>query len=376
METLRAPANSIGYLAPERLANLSEKYWSAHEFCFYLHDQLLHLLRQFEQSGAHNIAAEAVRKAVASYKEPFADIDLLDFMKANGLEKLYEHHLLSHATLAITADMLNFLYEALSAFEKRKFSVGFSLLRKPFKEHLLFLSWVLADKDDFLGRFEFNNHKTLNNLGKDKKIEIFSAAAKATAFPEMFCGELIWGIIFSKTSPNSFEPLFQKATHLVTSMGELLKTEDRSLNFIFSDSSVDYFHDRLYQFLPYILIFTIHVGLEVFGRIHKINKLTYTHLIFTSIGCYEALFGNARSQKIAKLLNKTFSEILKCTHCKRAFRISKSNAIELLLKEQIYCKHCRLSSPLPLYWLFGQTNVSVNNEGVEDASDSPFSYLS
>lgn len=358
----RTSSRPIGYLDANRLVNIPREHWNAHEFSFYLHDQLLQMLVQYEQSGVHNVVVEALRKAAIGHEERFEDLDILGFMKANGFMKPYEHHILSHVSLAVTGDLLNFLYEALSAFEKRKFSVGFSLLRKPMKEHLLFLCWLLADKDDFLARFEANNHATLNNLSKERKVEIFAEAITKIATPSMFNADLIWDIIYSKNNTNSFEPLFQRATHLVTSMGDLLKTEDRSLNFVFEHPGDNQFFNRLYSFLPYILIFTVQVGLEVFNRIHRANKLTYSHLVVTTMGCYEALFSGSRAQNVAKILNKAFHNFLKCAHCKKSLHITKGNGIELFLKEHMECTHCSLSSPVPLYWLFGLANFSVTSE--------------
>jgi hypothetical protein len=318
---------------------------------------------------------EAFRKAVKGHEEKFEDVNILDFLKQHDLVKPYEHHILSHVSLGIMADMLHFLYESLTAFEKRKFSVGFSLLRKPLKEHLFFLCWLLADSSDFITRFESNNHETLNHVSKDRKIHIFSDAIQKLATPSLFSADLVWHMVYSKNHGNSFEPLFQRATHLVTSMGDLLKTEDYSLNFIFEHPYDDYFFDRLYSNLPYLLILAIQIGLEVFNRIHEANKLTYSHLVITTMGCYEALFMDARSQKIANMLNSNLKKLLKCAHCKATIRITKKNAVGLFLQEHAFCAKCGLFSPVPLYWLFGQANLNVvhvdeRQDGAMDGKES------
>lgn len=358
--------SSIGFIEFDRLANIPPRHWKTHEFCFYLHDQLLHMLVQYEQSGAHNSVVEAFRNAVKGHEEKFEDVDILDFLKKHALVKPYEHHILSHVSLGIMSDMLNFLYEALTAFEKRKFSVGFSLLRKPLKEHLFFLCWLLADSSDFISRFEANNHETLNHVSKDRKIQIFSDGIQKLATPSLFSADLVWNMVYSKNHTNSFEPVFQKATHLVTSMGDLLKTEDYSLNFIFEHPYDDYFFDRLYSNLPYLLILAIQIGLEAFNRIHEANKLTYSHLIITTMGCYEALFMDGRSQRVAKMLNNTLKELLNCAHCKAKIRITKKNAVGLFLQEHAVCSKCGLLSPVPLYWLFGLANLNVVHVGDEE----------
>ena len=148
---------SIGIVDADRLGLIPKRYWKAHEFCFFLHDRLVELLVEYEVSGVHNILVDAFKEAITGHEKEFEDIDILEFMKKHDMVKPYKHHLVSHLVLGLTADMLHFLYEALRCFEKRKFSVGFATLRKPLKEHLLFLAWLLADQEDFLTRFEGNN---------------------------------------------------------------------------------------------------------------------------------------------------------------------------------------------------------------------------
>lgn len=317
------------------------------------------MLTQYEQSGAHNAVMAAFEDAIRGHEKEFEDIDILDFMKKHDLVQPYKHHIMSHVVLGLTADMLHFLYEALRAFEKRKFSVGFSLLRKLLKEHLFFLSWVLSDDDDFIKRFEANNHETLNNVTKERRLDIFAHAIARLATSELFDSTLLWEMIYSKNHSNGFEPTCQRATHLITSKGDLLRTEDYSLNFVFEYPGNDHYYEFLYSKLPYILIFIVQVALELFNQIHVINRLTYSHLVFTTMGCYEALFLDGRSQAIAKMLNRQLRELLTCVHCEAAITITKRTAPALYLMEQVECKSCGLSTPVPLYWLFGKAKVNI-----------------
>jgi hypothetical protein len=45
------------------------------------------------------------------------------------------------------------LFEALSCSRKEKLAVTFALLRKPLRENLLYLEWLLADPEELLTRF-------------------------------------------------------------------------------------------------------------------------------------------------------------------------------------------------------------------------------
>lgn len=353
---------TIGTLDETRLALVPPRHWKAHEFCFFLHDSLVQLLVEYESSGAHNWVTEAFQTILAERGIKDGKIDILSFMKEHNLVEPYRHHLISHLVLALTSDMLHFLYEALSCFEKRKFSVAFSLLRKPLKENLLFLSWLLGNEDDFLERFAAHNYQTLNGVGKDRQIEIFAAAIKKLATADAFDANLIRDIIYSKNHDAGFEPIWQRATHLITSQGELLKTKDYTINFIFESPTTEHYFDRLYSKLPYLLIFVTQVTLECFGLILKVNEKTFSHLVITTMGCYEALFLRSRSQPIARMLNKTLESFLKCIHCEAPLRIDRHNAPTLYLAEHMQCKSCGLVSQVPLYWLFCVAKVSIDRE--------------
>lgn len=353
---------TIGILDETRLALIPSRHWKAHEFCFYLHDSLVKLLVEYESSGAHNWVTEAFQKALAERGAKNSEIDMLTFLREHNLIEPYKHHLISHLVLALTSDMLHFIYEALICFEKRKFSVAYSLLRKPFKENLLFLSWILGDEDDFLERFAANNYQTLNGVGKERQVEIFAAAIKKLATNDAFDANLIRDIIYSKTHASGFEPIWQRATHLITSQGELLKTEDYGINFIFDNNTDDHYFDILYSKLPYLMIFVAQISLECFGLILKVNEKTFSHLVITTMGCYEAMFLKSKAQPIARMLNKNLESFLKCIHCEAPLRINRDNAPTLYLIEHMQCKSCGLVSQVPLYWLFCVAKVTINRE--------------
>lgn len=349
---------TIGVLDSSRLALIPPKHWKAHEFCFFLHDSILQALVEYDQSGAHNWVTDAFESMLKGH--PIGgEFDILKFMKEKNLIELYKHHLLSHLVLALVGDMLNFIYESFEAFEKRKFSVGWALLRKPLKENLLFLSWILSNEDEFIKNFESDNYKTLNNLKKDKKIEIFDGAIKKIPNSNAFDSELLWNHIYSKNHSTGFEPTWQRATHLITSHGDLLKTEDYSINLIFENPNNDHYYELLYSRLPYVMIYLSSVAFESFNRILKMNEHTYNHMAIVTMGCYEALFMSNRRPLLIASLNKGLKPFLKCIHCQSVIKINKKNAPAMYIRDQLICDKCGLQSAFPFYWLMGTTKISI-----------------
>jgi hypothetical protein len=349
----------LGLIDPHRLALLPTKYWSHHEFCFYLHDQMTHLLVQYEASGVHNLVLDSFKKVRAEHQNLDSDVDILSLLREKDLDPLYRHHVVSHLVLGLTSDMLHFLYEALTCLEKRKFAVAFALLRKPLKENLIFLSWLLGSESDFLTRFEKDNYTTLNGLDSGRRQQILSAAIAKLPTSEAFSSDLLEGIIFSKTHAMSFEPIWQRATHLITSQGAALRTEDLNINFIFHDASSDDLYEVLYCNLPYVLLYAIQVALECFSRIAPSNQLSTSHLLIVSMGAYECLFDRRRRSGVTAMLTRNLKSFLKCSHCQAPVRLTRNNAVSMYLREHLSCQRCGLEMPFPLYWLFGQCNIKV-----------------
>lgn len=352
--------DAIGYLDSERLSKLSPEYWKDHEFCFYLHDNLLQMLIDYESSGAHNWVTDAFRKVMSEKGVPEQESDVLSFLRENNLTELYRHHLISHLVMALTGDMLHFLYEALKCLEKRKFSVAFSLLRKPLKENLLFLCWILSDEGDFISKFSEKTHKSLNDRKPEERRKIISGAVEKLPMSDTYDADLIHDVIYSKSHEFSFEPVWQRATHLITSKGSLLETNEYEINFIFENPFDEKFCDIAYRKLPYVMMFLSHVALECFSLILKINEKTYSHLIITSLGCYETLYRDRGKMHLAGMLNKHLSPIMKCIHCNGRLRINKRNATQLYIKESMDCKNCGLVSQIPLYWLLSRAEIKIS----------------
>lgn len=318
------------------------------------------LLVQYESSGAHHWVSDAFQEVLNENPGGPDEVDLVRLLKDANLQQPYKHHVVSHLVLALTSDLLHFIYEALRCFEKRKFSVGFSLLRKPLKENLLFLAWILGDTEDFIARFEANNSKTLGGTLEPQRLEIFRKAIERLPGGEAFSPDLIHNIIFSKTNPDGFEPAWQRASHLITSQGALLKTDDYDINFVFNDPTSDHLYALLYKNLPYAMIFAMQVVLEAFALVLRANERTVSHLMLSTMGCYESLFLPGGKQHVAGILNKHLKPFLKCIHCDEPFRVTRKNAPGIYLHERITCRTCKLSSEVPLYWLLAMANAKID----------------
>jgi hypothetical protein len=351
----------LSYLGIDRLTLIPERYWAHHEFCFYLHDRLIDAASQYEASGSHLVVEDAVRDLADKHSADIGEVDLFELLKNDDLKPLYKHHIISHTVLALLGDMHQFLFSSLEAFEARRFSVGFSLLRKVFKEHLVFLCWILYDDEDFIACFEGDVYKTLNHLSKEKRMEVFSGAIASIELSEMFDSGIIWSYVFDKNFDAGFEPIWQMAMHLVTSQG-IIKTTNYSLNFAFEDRGDDFYYEILYRKMPYLLVFLVQISMRSLAKTCTMDENVLGRVIISTIGTYEALYIKGRSH-VAHLLRNFFGQFLYCMYCGKKIRLTKKKRPRLLVSQMIECQACHIDNQFPLEWLLAKANIVVKGNG-------------
>lgn len=360
--------NYIGYLPYENIQNIPTKHVPSHEYIFFLHDNCAKLLVEYESGNVDKITLD---KIIEIYNKKFKNnnsdiIEILQFCKDKGLDAPYFHYLTSKLLMGLTSDLLQFIYEALKCFEERKFSVAYSLLRKPFKENLIFICWLFNNYEHFIELFEQETDKTLNNIhGSERKV-IFSETIKNLPLPELFNAELLDDMIFSKQYPLGLEIPCQKATHLITSQGSFLKTGKMFINSIFDDPNDISQYDSVYTSLPYIMLFTTHVIIEGFNKLINLNSTTYQHLILTSIASYENLYTDGKKRLLTKSYAKQMKNFLKCIHCKKQIILTKENALRMFMIDNLICNNCHMNSSFPFYWILSQTQASITQKNTQE----------
>jgi hypothetical protein len=260
--------------------------------------------------------------------------------------------------------MIRYLHEGLRAIQECHFSIAFTLLRKPFKENLIFLAWLLGDEEDFLIRFSGNNYETLNGLGEEQQLKILSDAIACTVTPSYFDAKVIRDGIFSKQQGYGLEPMWQKATHLITKQGLLLRTPDYSINFIFEQADSEHYYDILYHWLPHIFLLASQIVPECMKKTLGFNEATCSHYLVTTIGYYEALAHAESGSGMSEMLNSVFHSFLKCGRCGEQLDISDSNAWRLYEIEYIQCEQCGGDTQIPLFWLMSFAKMNASRDGI------------
>lgn len=350
----------VGIIDGERLSSIPKRHWAGHEFCFYIHDLIAHLTRVSEEIGAGQLQIhlrnEADLIALQAAENP------IEFLIATGRTDEERRLMVNHVCRALFPDMLHFIHGALIALEKRKFTIAFSLFRKPFKEGLPLLALMSADEGDFFVKLKsdprkFFDGQEFNALAKK---EIIDAAINKCDGMEFADAEALYSILFDYENKSGLAGLFDKATHLFTRHAKNA-TENYNINFIFKDPRDNDIYDSCYGQIAYVLLFIHLLQIELLSRMHFPKSSYLKHLTRVSVGAFEVIFTIGPSRMV-KFFNREFREFMECPLCGEDIRLRKSTAAKFFLTEMLFCDRCGHEHQLPVSWILSQAKEEDPNE--------------
>ena len=342
----------IGLIPRKRLRWIPPEFRAAHEYCFFLHDECARVLVEYEAARAHHVSFKFKKPADAEAFKLLAVENPIQTMRDLGYARQARKVVLNQVTVAVVSDCLHHIYEALTCIERRKIVVAFNLLRKPLKDSLLVLSWMFADEDAFYAAFASGNPEQLSQkrLGNTRK-DIFAKAIGKLRLKAMFSADILNEVLYDRSSNDSFEPLFQRAVHLITVERPELRTEPENFNFIFKNYTDPDVDQGIYRWLPYILLYLSHVIMGVFQRMRPMDKAAADAFFTRSANGY-SLACNINAKQTLTVMERWFNGQISCPSCKHALKLTRHNGLRILLTESFRCTHCGKQQPFPFAWIF------------------------
>lgn len=195
---------------------------------------------------------------LANGEFPNEDEHILDYLIRQNKYEIHDKILINQIVYRLIGDICYFVLEALEASRKKRLTVTFALLRKPFVSNLKILLRLFLT-NDFL--VKFNNEKKfeadrisehhLKEILKLSEEVIFSKALKA---------DDVYDFIFNPKEQNSLINISNQALHPSTTRNEKTMTGLQNLNFIFSiDDDIESQWEFLYSRLPFFLLYTLEI---------------------------------------------------------------------------------------------------------------------
>ena len=331
---------------------LPEEFQFSHDFCFFLHDQLVEILKSGEEANIFSHHWE-IEKGETPPPEGLSGEEFFDWLEDNGHKDIVFTLYYKQICAALLSDMLHFIYEALSCSAKGKLTVAYALLRKPLKENLFCLEWLLADPVNMLAVFDGDDlrARSINKAFSDtQKKELIRKAVGETEHGEWMDAEFLYDLRYNKKFSSGFEQLFQKANHLVTSF-RFLETERSNFNFVFSDKdSWQSQWEGLYSFLPMLMFHTVQIVEALIATFATRKEGIDLTSIRTAIGMafwIEKGPHAAKSDQIRADIRSAFEKAqLTCPQCSNLLTYPDSQLLALYRKNEMSCSECSWSVDL------------------------------
>lgn len=333
--------NNLGLIADERMRGIPKKLRRVHEATFYFHDRLVEAIREVDKTGPRTISIDVPQEMIARLPS-LSDMDAIELLRAIGQPEKAKAIILGECVLALTVDALLFLQEALFAYEKGKLRVSLSLLRKPMKENLLYLEWILADEDDFLAAFAHKNRKVLSidSLTPDRRKQLIAGAIAKCSNSSFLEPDVLYDTRYNKAA-NGLEPLWQKSQHLITAQSAHLLTEIENFNFIFIQPEEE---KDLYEqvWLSYLML-TIHFYDVVCGalsRSYRLHEGAQSYDAFCKLAAMSLARGNLKDfHNVAEPFVAILNEHARCD-CGARPKVSAKQFARLLFTHKLQCESC------------------------------------
>jgi hypothetical protein len=249
---------------------------------------------------------------------------------------------------ALLTDLCQFVAEALSCTERARLTVAYALLRKPFRDNLFYLEWLLAEPKSFINVFyektpiEFSLDRMLR---EDKVRQIVREAVSLTLKKDSIDPDVIYDMRYNKLTDYSFDVMWNKALHLVTT-AKGHTTEYQNLNLIFSNDE-----DRLYQwrqiytFLPAILDYAVDIAetlmFIILGKERPGFYIDYFHRDLGFAVWSKEMVDWQNSPKLSSEMPNDLDDLhFACPRCKKVVDMQENLARALFLDRKMKCPKC------------------------------------
>jgi hypothetical protein len=192
---------------------LPYQYHFKHYFSLFLLDILVNIIKvgEFNQHFFHKVHLH--NEDDLKFLDTIKQEDTYDSFVRMGYSDDMDWVLIKQVYVAVLADFVQFVSTALETSTKGQLSVTYSLLRKPYKDNLFILEWILSNPDDFLEKFkskESYHEISIDKIKPEEKINIIESANKKSAIP-FLTSNFIYELRYDKSKPYGFERSWQMA---------------------------------------------------------------------------------------------------------------------------------------------------------------------
>lgn len=320
---------------------LPKKHRYAHRYSIFLHDLMVGMFKAAEDAAIFSVRLDSSPEEVEALRDLEGEA-LYDWVERNKPDVCM---LMDYKSIiaGVTSDFCHFMLEALNASAKGKLAVAYALFRKPLRDNLFVLEWLLADPEDFLRRFADGSPDTIaiQNLPVERRKEIISAAireAESTGADADFFYE----VRYEKTAPWGLSVTWDRAVHLLTTWNHT-RTEPQNLSFVFSGPEQwESQWTGIYSNVPFMLYHASKVFEKLVATIAEVDA---DYLVVKDLRRNVGfMYWGRHLQGVPEEAEELVTSIipdLDCPNCGRNVRWHRNNMRSLVLRGSVRCYPCR-----------------------------------
>lgn len=326
------------------VSHLPKEFELGQDLSWFLHNTLVSFVKVGQPKGLFDSEftfSEEERTEI----EALSGRELYDWLIARGEYDFAAKNI----CLALISDFCHYIYTGLDCSQLGKQSVAFTVFRKPFKENLLYLEWLLTEPQEMLHAFHWGDvdERDAPRLGEQKRREIIAAAVAKTSTSSMFDAEFIYELRYDKKAAWGLERQWNPAVHLTTG-NKNYATALGDLNFVFIESdAMHYRWQILDSAVPYLLYYTVEMVESLlstfapFPDVHRLNVLR-RQVGFILYG-YRRQVEDASGAESDEVL-KSFGELIpdECPSCLSSIKVEvgDENYKSFLWNVEVICPTC------------------------------------
>ncbi len=352
---------------------LPKKFWGKQDYLLYVYDVIADMIRQADRKelSSFHLTFETEQQAQSFEKAE----DMLEWMDKNNKHDISLKMFESHVFFSLLKDFCFYIYESISCASRGKVTVAYSLLRKPLRDNLLYLEWLLADKEEFYKSFLYGdvqscdvaNYKVFDRTRIRKIIK--EASSKSYMGQSVNSNNIVYRFRFNSKEDIGLQRIWNQSMHLVTSSPNYA-TENGNLNFVFADAKIwDDYWNYYYLVVPQIMAYALEICEALF--LNVCNADTFELLLnrIIRINKYMKVIPETDEQTevrgLAQELIKTLEESnvtaqMKCQNCSKDIAITTDVIKQMIENWAIICPHCQQEHNICKY--YNEIEYSVESD--------------
>lgn len=254
---------------------ISEEFLPFHNFLNYCRVCFSNII---EYTDKKHLSQEAVKFKSNTDRMAFEDVcknqhrNVDQWLIDNGYKDVVFKFYFKHLFFSLLVDFCNYYNASIDMAFSGNIYVAWSLLRKPLQETLAYIEWLYADKDELLNLMidgtDVSSYEITKNKAKIRQhIDLIQPCVSSEKIN-------IYDFRYSYNKQLTLNGILQATNHLITTR-PYLKTSPSGLNFIFQDDDSIYRNTGFYYTsLPYVMLYTVDLVMNMFGNIAGLSAYT------------------------------------------------------------------------------------------------------